>query len=90
MQEFRSVIESIEANQKYIAHLEEDDKVYLSKTYKSGESSVIVVGPEGDFTKDEINIAKTNHFIPVTLGTNTLRTETAGVYVSSLVNVLND
>ena len=90
IQDFKSVIESIEANQKYIAHLIEDDKVYLSKTYKSGESSVIVIGPEGDFTKDEINIAKTNHFIPVTLGKNTLRTETAGVYVSSLVNILND
>ena len=90
IKDFKSVIESIEANQKYIAHLEEDDKVYLSKTYKSGETSVILIGPEGDFTKDEINIAKTNHFIPVTLGKNTLRTETAGVYVSSLVNILND
>jgi len=91
IQEFRFVIESIEANQKYIAHLEDDDnKVFLSKTYKSGKSSVIVIGPEGDFTKDEINIAKNNHFTPVTLGENTLRTETAGVYVSSLVNILND
>ena len=71
LKDFKFVIESIEANQKYIAHLEEDDKVYLSKTYKSGESSVILIGPEGDFTKDEINIAKTNHFIPVTLGKNT-------------------
>ena len=90
IQDFRSVIESIEANQKYIAYLEKDDRAYLSKIYKSGESSVILIGPEGDFTKDEINIAKTNHFIPVTFGKNTLRTETAGVYVSSLVNILND
>ena len=90
LKEFRFVLESIEANQKYIAHLEYDDKVYLSRAYKSGESSVVVIGPEGDFTKDEIHFAKTNHYIPVTLGENTLRTETAGVYVSSLVNILND
>ena len=51
---------------------------------------MVVIGPEGDFTKDEIHFAKINHYIPVTLGENTLRTETAGVYVSSLVNILND
>ena len=90
LKDFRFVLESIEANQKYIAHLDDDDKVYLSRAYKSGESSVVLIGPEGDFTKDEIHFAKTNHYIPVTLGENTLRTETAGVYVSSLVNILND
>ena len=90
LKEFESIIKSIEANQKFIAHLEKDDKVHLSKVYKTGESSVIVIGPEGDFTKSEIDLAKLNNFIPVSLGENTLRTETAGVYVSTLVNILNE
>ncbi|MBI4647442.1 MAG: 16S rRNA (uracil(1498)-N(3))-methyltransferase [Bacteroidia bacterium] len=64
--------------QKFIAIYSEKEK-FLKSEYKSGQNALIVIGPEGDFTKEEINIANTNDFINVSLGTNRLRTETAGI-----------
>ena len=90
LQKIKDILESIKAEQKYIAHLEDEAQVHLRRVYNKGKSSCILIGPEGDFTKDEIDLSKRNNFISVTLGENTLRTETAGIYVSSLVNILND
>ena len=63
-------------NQKYIAHCMEGDKQLLS--HPSGDAALLV-GPEGDFTTQEINDALAQQFIPVSLGNTRLRTETAGV-----------
>ncbi|MCX5710314.1 MAG: RsmE family RNA methyltransferase [Candidatus Omnitrophica bacterium] len=48
---------------------------------------LIFIGPEGDFTADEINLARKNGFIPVSLGTSVLRVETAAVAVASFINL---
>ena len=48
-----------------------------------------MIGPEGDFTMDEINIAKNNNFKSITLGDSRLRTETAAIYAVSIIRVLN-
>ena len=74
-------IESI----KYIAHCEEgEDKVFMAPI-ASSTSTIILIGPEGDFTFEEINKAKASGFIPVSLGNTRLRTETAGVVAASLL-----
>lgn len=65
-------------SQKLIAHCEEDQKNPLNKIIASNDS-LILIGPEGDFTTEEIALALNHHFIPVSLGVNRLRTETAGV-----------
>ena len=49
-----------------------------------------MIGPEGDFTIDEIDLAKKNNFKSVTLGNSRLRTETAGIYAVSMVKALNE
>ena len=49
---------------------------------------VILVGPEGDFTTEEINLAKQNKFTPVSLGESRLRTETAGIVACHTVNLI--
>ena len=41
--------------------------------------STILIGPEGDFSKLEVEVAQNNNFIPISLGSSRLRTETAGV-----------
>lgn len=46
---------------------------------------LIYIGPEGDFTKEEIAIALQNNFIPVALGETRLRTETAGVVAAVIL-----
>lgn len=71
---------------KLIAHCEEQSKQSLSNLQISKSSNfVIAIGPEGDFTNEEIQLALNNQFIPVTLGETRLRTETAGVVAATLL-----
>lgn len=70
---------------KYIAHCESDNqKIQLSSLQKTNQS-IILIGPEGDFTPEEIQLAKQNNFFPVTLGDTRLRTETAGMFSAVLL-----
>ncbi|MBL0355837.1 MAG: RNA methyltransferase [Chitinophagaceae bacterium] len=72
--------------QKFIAHCEdENNKVPLtSKLLHSSTSKLILIGPEGDFTNTEIQLALQNGFTPVALGDTRLRTETAGMVAACL------
>jgi 16S rRNA (uracil1498-N3)-methyltransferase len=73
----------------YIAHCMEGNKNLLSHSHISTSShSLICIGPEGDFTKNEIEIALQKNFIPVSLGQTRLRTETAGMVAASLLCLL--
>ena len=88
---FNEIIVKITEMQRYIAHLEEDSsKSHIVTQYKKGLSCCILIGPEGDFTKDEIKFAKNYGFISVSLGNSTLRTETAAIYSISAINSLNE
>ncbi len=70
----------------YIAHCMDGNKSLLSNSHLSTSShSLICIGPEGDFTKEEIAIALQNNFVPVSLGESRLRTETAGVVAAVLL-----
>lgn len=73
--------------QKYIAHCEDEtNKVALvNKLQNNKDNKLILIGPEGDFTSAEINLALTHHFIPVSLGDTRLRTETAGIVAATLL-----
>lgn len=62
----------------YIAHCYDGTKHSLMHSFDS--TSPILIGPEGDFTTEECNLAKTKEYIEITLGENRLRTETAGIY----------
>jgi 16S rRNA (uracil1498-N3)-methyltransferase len=61
----------------FIAHCDEMNKSSLQSV--ATESSVLLIGPEGDFSISEIDLALKNNYIPVTLGNSRLRTETAGI-----------
>lgn len=63
----------------YIAHCEKGDKTALSALNFNTTQTTILIGPEGDFSSDEIAYAIKNGGIPVSLGENRLRTETAGI-----------
>lgn len=68
--------------QKMIAWCEEESSNNLTpQISKTSTNFVVLIGPEGDFTRAEIELAKTAQFIPVSLGSNILRTETAGIFV---------
>ena len=71
---------------KYIAHCEKTEKVAL-KDAELKENTLILIGPEGDFSLNEIEIALQNTFKAVSLGTNRLRTETAGIVAVHTLNL---
>ena len=75
----------------YIAHCEDEDKKqHLKDVYKKNESALLLIGPEGDFTKEEVKTAVNKNYIPVSLGNSILRVETAGVVACSIIRMLND
>lgn len=73
--------------EKCIAHCEaESGKIQLSSVKSDGKKDkLILIGPEGDFSKSEIELAINNHFAPVALGNTRLRTETAGIVSATLL-----
>lgn len=71
--------------QKFIAHCDESYGRKQLSTLQPLNHSTILIGPEGDFTKEEIESALKNNFIPVSLGETRLRTETAGVVAATLL-----
>jgi len=80
------VIKSTKCDQKFIAHcLEQEKKEFRSEEGQSSNSKIILIGPEGDFTEDEIQTAIQHNYTPVTLGETRLRTETAGIVAAVLL-----
>jgi 16S rRNA (uracil1498-N3)-methyltransferase len=72
--------------QRFIAHCEDEaNKIQLNHQIIKSSNRLILIGPEGDFTKEEIGLALKNDFIPVTLGNTRLRTETAGIVAAALL-----
>lgn len=83
---FNELIKSSNEQQKFIAHCIDDAKRNLADlNNESLRSKIILIGPEGDFTKAEIDMALENHFNAVTLGETRLRTETAGIVAATLL-----
>lgn len=76
--------------QKFIAHCEETDKKSLKDTLILNENITLLIGPEGDFSTKEIQLALENNYIPVSLGKTRLRTETAAVVACHSVVLLNE
>ncbi len=81
MTTFRRFVEEMKSvPQKFIAHCDPDTpRKLLSREYHPGEACVIAIGPEGDFSPEEIEIATGAGFVPVSLGEARLRTETAAL-----------
>lgn len=77
--------------QKYIAHCNSSlgEREYLGKILEKGGKVLILIGPEGDFSPEEITFALQNGFKPITLGDQRLRTETAAVVATVMVSTLN-
>lgn len=83
--EFEKVFSKISSEQKFIAHCDESSTKNNLSTFQPFNSSTILIGPEGDFTPKEIEIALQSGFQPVSLGETRLRTETAGVVAAAVL-----
>jgi 16S rRNA (uracil1498-N3)-methyltransferase len=72
-----------------IAHCETTVKLKLMEVKSSSNKLLMLIGPEGDFSKEEIQLALAADFQPISLGEKRLRTETAAIHVSSVIASLN-
>ena len=82
----RDIIKQSHHSQKFIAHCMEDAKIAMTDAINPAtDSQLILIGPEGDFSKEEIDYSLQYHFIPVTLGETRLRTETAGIVAAAFL-----
>ena len=83
-QKLEAVVQNSTIEKKFIAHCIDGPKELLQK---QSCDSILLIGPEGDFTPTEIDMALANGFLAVTLGESRLRTETAGVVGAVLMKI---
>lgn len=76
--------------QKFIAHCYEGEKALLKHCLAPGEDALVMIGPEGDFSEEEVRKAVACGFRPVSLGKSRLRTETAALAACHLLNLTNE
>ncbi len=82
----------IEVNKKediFIAHCIPSEKISLKNSSISSDNIVILIGPEGDFSQEEVTLALDAGFKPITLGNSRLRTETAALTAVQQINFLH-
>jgi 16S rRNA (uracil1498-N3)-methyltransferase len=85
---FNEVIRQSMYEQRFIAHCMDDLKAHLIEiANKSALSYIMLIGPEGDFSPQEVSLAVQNQFIPISLGETRLRSETAGVVAATLIRL---
>ncbi|MDN5214165.1 16S rRNA (uracil(1498)-N(3))-methyltransferase [Fulvivirgaceae bacterium BMA12] len=75
--------------EKFIAHVDDLPRPHLINAAKRGGQYLVLIGPEGDFSREEIDTAMSQGFEPVSLGDSRLRTETAGIAACHILNLIN-
>lgn len=91
MTPLRELIKIMPDAQRVVAYCDPSiPRVDFAQTYEAGRDTLILIGPEGDFSPSEIKMALDAGFRPVTLGSNRLRTETAALYALSACHILDD
>lgn len=93
MTPLREVVTAPFSGRKFIAHCDAPrsaaGRCYLPSLLRKGEAVLILIGPEGDFSPEEIRLALAHGFEEISLGRQRLRTETAAVAAAVMVSVAN-
>lgn len=89
MTSFREFIKQPYDGRKFIAHCGSGERTLLKETYQIGQNARIVIGPEGDFSPEEVALAIEQGYEPISLGESRLRTETAALVAVHTVRLLN-
>lgn len=87
---FKNLVSEDLSGQKMIAYCETGREAAFHKLYQPGSDVTVLIGPEGDFSGNEVEKAISNGFVPVNLGNSRLRTETAGIVACHTVVLLNE
>ena len=89
MTDFNKFVRQPFNGQKFIAHCYEGEKPLLKDILKRGEDALVLIGPEGDFSEEEVKLAIEQGFQPISLGRSRLRTETAALVACHILNLQN-
>jgi 16S rRNA (uracil1498-N3)-methyltransferase len=87
--QFNDFVSAHHAQQNFICYVDADKSRHLKDFYSKEKNVLLLIGPEGDFSKDEIELAVKNHFEVVSLGASRLRTETAGIAACHTIALMN-
>lgn len=86
---FEDFLKTSKDNNIYIAHCNDGDKKSIKEIIAPKKSVTLLIGPEGDFSPEEIKKSLNAGYIPVTLGESRLRTETAGIVAVQNIAFIN-
>jgi 16S rRNA (uracil1498-N3)-methyltransferase len=86
---FQELVQTTRVKEKYIAHVDNDNPNQLKNFVTPGSSYLVLIGPEGDFSPEEISVAGSHGFKKISLGPSRLRTETAGIAACHILNLAN-
>lgn len=89
MTDFAKFMQRDFQGQKFIAHCYEGEKPLLKEVLKPREDALVLIGPEGDFSPEEVQKAEALGFQPISLGKSRLRTETAALVAVHMMNLFN-
>jgi len=87
---FTDFLKKVKQEELYIAHLINDNQVDLKNEYKRNLDVCILIGPEGDFSNEEVEAAISRGFKAVRMGVERLRTETAALFAVANIHFVND
>jgi 16S rRNA (uracil1498-N3)-methyltransferase len=87
---FADFIRQPRAGGRFIAYCSGDDRKHLKEAYTRGKDAVVIIGPEGDFSEKEVEMALVAGYVPVSLGKSRLRTETAALAACHMINLMNE
>ena len=86
---FKEVISADFSGFRGLAYLDESDRIHISNALQSGIPARIIIGPEGDFTREEVEIARAASYDIISLGGTRLRTESAAVFAVAAFKTIN-
>lgn len=87
---FAQFWEGVLAPQRFIGWCPDEHRMpHIRQVLQPGLDTLVLIGPEGDFTPDEVALAQKNQCLPISLGPARLRTETAGIYACAAFNLAN-
>lgn len=89
MTDFGKFMQCDFTGQRFIAHCYEGEKPLLKDVLRSGEDALVLIGPEGDFSREEVEKAEAMGFRAISLGQSRLRTETAALVAVHTMNLFN-
>lgn len=90
MVDFKKFISVERPGEKYIAHCYDGERRLLKELHVAGDDATILIGPEGDFSPEEVKMAMEAGYKPVSLGNSRLRTETAALVACHVLMLKNE